>query len=237
MGLSLESNIPTNPIEGKARKIQETAVIPSPRDAETNIPTNKRIPPRFLLANYKIQKLGKVWKYDFCIFIGICGEQDNEDTALHCTDLNHLQRAPVVVAGQVCQVGVASEEAASEASKRAREEDGEQRRGGRDRHHQPGEDAGHSRGYQQPPGSEDLLEEPSKYGHNDGWDVLGYSNPGFYGGSSFSGGFIEIVVLYQNSRERPHQATKVSNVKLMIWNMRKILKKLYPCLILLKSLW
>ena len=60
MGLSLESNIPTNPIEGKARKIQETAVIPSPRDAETNIPTNKRIPPRFLLANYKIQKLGKV---------------------------------------------------------------------------------------------------------------------------------------------------------------------------------
>ena len=57
-------------MEGKARKIQDAAVIPSLSDAKTNIPTNKRIPPRFLLANCSKQNIREALKISFLGFAG-----------------------------------------------------------------------------------------------------------------------------------------------------------------------
>ena len=86
------------------------------------------------------------------------------------TDLHHLEGAPVGVAGHVCQVGVAGEEAAAEAGQDAGEEDGGEGLRPEGQHH-PGEETGHGGDYQQPARSNKLLKDASENSHDDGWDI------------------------------------------------------------------
>ena len=134
---------------------------------------------------------------------------------MSCSYLDHFKRGDVVGAGNIDEVDVACEETVGESGHEAGGEDGCEGEGGGG-HQEPGHQARHGRDDQQLPGAEQLLEETSQDGHQNGRNVLKCPDHRLPHRLTAAPRLVDpLVVLYQHRGEAATHSTRQGGVFLL----------------------